>query len=392
MSRFKIDRDFLLRLQQQAPLAIAFAIPFPIRFFMWICILIIAGQIFCHIHGQRFDTFFRRDRFFLLLFLQFLILCLGLVHTNDLQSGLGEIERSVFMVAFPVVAWQWRTLEIKVWRICQAFITGLLAVTVICVIRVTLDGPEAINSALSHGHSYFTGIFIHPAYLSMYFVFGFAMTLDRAIKSREPAKRFLLWSLLVIQFFMIFFLRSRMSIFVFILILPVLVLSFIKMKSLLISAGVIAITFFLVIQKNEQWLESKIRFPRNAVMERVESWRATIEGYKISPLWGAGTGSEQTLIDEGYIQTGYDTGLDNAYNAHNQYLQFLIRNGPLELLVFLLFLGLLLKKAVRKRSIKIGLFCLVFCLSLLTESMLNVQKGIVFFYFFSCAFYLFSDD
>jgi O-antigen ligase len=107
---------------------------------------------------------------------------------------------------------------------------------------------------------------------------------------------------------------------------------------------------------------------------------------------GAGTGSAQNLIDDGYLRTGYDTGLDNSYNAHNQYLEFLVRNGPVELILFFFTVGFLITKAFHKKSAELFLFCAVFCSSIITESMLNVQKGIVFFYFFSCVFYFLLDE
>ena len=120
--------------------------------------------------------------------------------------------------------------------------------------------------------------------------------------------------------------------------------------------------------------------------ERFSVWQGTIEGIKTAPFFGAGTGGEQKLINEGYAKTGYQEGIDNSYNAHNQYLQFMARNGILELGCFLTLLIYSFKQSLKIPNYTFLMFNMSVTLIMFTESFLDVQRGIVFFYFFLCAF------
>jgi O-antigen ligase len=123
-----------------------------------------------------------------------------------------------------------------------------------------------------------------------------------------------------------------------------------------------------------------------AVEQRFSVWDGSLKGLSHSPVFGGGTGGEQALINEGYASINYQEGIDNSYNAHNQYLQFLTRNGIPELLCFLALFVYAFRQSLKSPGNMFMMFNIMVLFMMFVESFLDVQKGILFFYFFLCVF------
>jgi O-antigen ligase len=254
-------------------------------------------------------------------------------------------------------------------------------------------GEEEKAKAFSLGHSYYSShILIHPTYLSAFLVLIFFFLMEYFRKNRFSMRlitKVVVLVLLVYTGGLLFFLKVRMSFVIFFVLL--LLYGFIRMErktlTIFIAALILILIIFSLASSNVRGAMQKYgRNPLHAVADRVALWQSAFEGYKCSPFLGAGTGGAQYLIDEGYLKTGYNYGLDHTYNAHNQYLQFLCRNGLLELVVFIALLCLCFNAAISQKSILFLFFLICMTLNMVSESMLHVQKGIVFFYFFVSAF------
>jgi len=83
-----------------------------------------------------------------------------------------------------------------------------------------------------------------------------------------------------------------------------------------------------------------------------------------------------------------DAGYLN-FNLHNQYLEYFLKFGLIGLLYFLTILFLSFRKAIKEKNKLYFSFLLIFCLFSLTESNLEVQRGIVFFVLINAIFYFF---
>lgn len=101
-------------------------------------------------------------------------------------------------------------------------------------------------------------------------------------------------------------------------------------------------------------------------------------------LWGAGTGDTKKLLNACYSRTLGEESffVKENFNSHNNYFTVWLHLGLLPFLLFALHFVLLLIKNVKDRN-RLGLiFTIGVALLCVTESVFEVQKGIVFYSFF----------
>ena len=109
---------------------------------------------------------------------------------------------------------------------------------------------------------------------------------------------------------------------------------------------------------------------------RLQKWKYTLQCYLQYPLLGTGAGDFQKELLNIYRQNDFVPGFDNRFNSHNQYLQTLATLGPLGLALLLACLFLPLRWHWEDRYwLGIATILLV-AASMLTESLLERQKGI----------------
>jgi O-antigen ligase len=107
---------------------------------------------------------------------------------------------------------------------------------------------------------------------------------------------------------------------------------------------------------------------------------------KRSPLIGYGTGDEIAMLKTQYIQKGLYISYLEDFNAHNQYLSFLLKNGVLGLAIFLMAFVYYLRLAFLNRDFMYISFLILLLIGFYTENVLDANKGILFFTFFNTLF------
>ncbi len=109
---------------------------------------------------------------------------------------------------------------------------------------------------------------------------------------------------------------------------------------------------------------------------RLQKWKYTLQCYLQYPLLGTGAGDFQKELLNIYRQNDFVPGFDNRFNSHNQYLQTLATLGPLGLALLLACLFLPLRWHWQDRYWLGIATVLLVAASMLTESLLERQKGI----------------
>lgn len=130
--------------------------------------------------------------------------------------------------------------------------------------------------------------------------------------------------------------------------------------------------------KNEGQVDKKAE---ESTAVRVLVWQSAFELIKSNPLLGVGTGDIKDELVRIYSNQEYESILKKKLNAHNQYLQSWAALGPIGLLSLLLAFVFPFINAVRSSNFVLGLFAITMGFACLTESILEVQAGAVFYGF-----------
>jgi O-antigen ligase len=125
--------------------------------------------------------------------------------------------------------------------------------------------------------------------------------------------------------------------------------------------------------KKENW---------NGFNTRIALWTCAIDEIKKRPLLGSGIGDVQNELVKNYTDKNFIFAKQSNYNCHNQYLDILLSNGIIGLVIFLIFLIYLVIKSVKnKNGLLLGVL-IVFVLACFTENVLGRNQGVVFIGFF----------
>jgi O-antigen ligase len=119
---------------------------------------------------------------------------------------------------------------------------------------------------------------------------------------------------------------------------------------------------------------------------RLYKWKYTLETIAEHPFLGTGTGDSQDKLQETYKKHDFKIGYDLRFNAHNQFLQTMLELGVFGFISLCICLLVPAVLAYRKKEWIYLAFLTVFSISCLTESMMEVNKGITFYAFFNSLF------
>src|SRR5690606_76336 len=76
-----------------------------------------------------------------------------------------------------------------------------------------------------------------------------------------------------------------------------------------------------------------------------------------------------------------DILLMHRFNSHNQYLDVMIKAGLFGLLIFLSFLVINVKDAVKNKNEPLMIVIALYCILFLAENVLSRQSGVILFFY-----------
>ncbi len=341
----------------------------------------------------------------------FLLYPLALLYSENMGYGLKLLERNMVWFLIPMVIPLGLNFERKV--LFQAFQVFSIAVHLLVFGLVVIAAANYIEpkDPLVFYYDQLTDIInFHPVYLSLYLLFGMLILVD-AWRKRVFRIPFYLGLLVILfDFVLLVLLSSKTVLISFLLVLLILVFRELKNKKQLwiALAGVfvlgLGITQFSETKNRindslfSSWeLLDKETFlyndPFTGITLRLITWKFVMKKFvQYENVWiGVGTGDATDYIDRVYIDRNMDEAGYLGFNLHNQYLEYFLKFGLIGLIYFLTILFLSFKKAIKDRNGLYFSFLIIFCMFSLTESNLEVQRGIVFFVLVNSLFYFFSE-
>ncbi len=350
-----------------------------------------------------FKTKFRRirnNRFAILFIAFYFIHLIGLIYTQNMDSGFFDVQVKLSLLAFPIIIAGKPFDVADKQKIFLAFVGG-------CILSILLMLSRAAYFYFTiHENDFFYESFsswlIHPSYISMYLNVAIAWLIIniQRVKFSEKPYSFLLGLVLILFFSVaILLLSSKLGIVTLVLLFIGFLLFYLfsRKKYLigLIGFTIIGVSIFAVMRFVPE-VSGRINRAIDAVTNptvneaEVESsavrllvWSAANEVVSDNLIVGVGTGDAKDELMKVYKDRGMTGAYAHELNAHNEYYQVFISLGIIGFILLLSNLYFPFVVALRNGNIIYFLFLLIISFNFLTESMFETQAGVMFYAFFN---------
>lgn len=375
--------------------------------------LFIALSLMLAFFSADWKSFWNRlisNKFFVFSILYFVLHLIGLLYSDNMKYGFKDIESKLSFLIFPLLFTAFTPDEKQIGFVKKSFIAGCCVALLICITNAFIKYSVQHQTDVFFYSTF--SLMMHSTYFSFYLNVALIILLaDLYNRYDKSFKTFSLFGYLFVELLLIsgiLLLSARMSLIVTVITLGVLFLVnaiYYKNKirlSMIIAATFVA-SFFMEIGlsnifnrftqiettiQNEQQITTAISENKaakddyNSTTSRIALWKYATELITRSPetiLFGVGTGDIKEELRGVYVKNNFQKGIDENYNPHNQYLHTCVVIGFVGVIMLLLLILSPLKQTIKNNNLVFGLFLIVICLNALTESILEVQSGIIFF-------------
>lgn len=234
------------------------------------------------------------------------------------------------------------------------------------------------------GHQFTEIADTHPTYLGLFLVISQFIVL-RLPKISVGARvgLFLFFAAGLFQ------LASRMALILFFLLFVVLIIHRLRNRKWHMLVLVAGLTFCVVTYVNygSDYLKNRL-FSKESFLndKRFKRWQVSYEIFKDNPLLGVGLKEVEDVRNKKYLEYGFVEAAKDNLNAHNQFLEYLTRNGAIGGVVYVISLTYMLLNAIYRKNLFFSFVFGLFIIAGLTESIMVRIAGIEFLAIFGSVF------
>ncbi|SHI30681.1 O-antigen ligase [Arenibacter nanhaiticus] len=350
-----------------------------------------------------------KDKFVTLFLLFFLILAFGFLYNIPVVGVFKGMEKKLSFLVLPItiglIGIKRKDIEI----IFMLFFYAGILVTTFAFFKVFLSPLEPLEFKNFINHELSNKVGLHATYLSMFLVLSLAYPLLYLKSLKNNNIKISIYCLSIVCVVYILFLGVRI---VWLTLVLLLILSgfylirksvFSKKNIFIASITVIIIPLLIfmvnplrerlkeMVNYNNEYNTKEVWGGRGI---RIMIWESGFQLFKKQPLLGYGSSNAvQTELETVYKENNLGPLLymmeknGKTFNPHNQFLSEVLKHGILIGFYYpfvLIFLG---KGYYENNSIVGFLFLLITFGVSLTETILELNKGIVFFSFFASILY-----
>jgi O-antigen ligase len=346
-------------------------------------------------------------RLFFLFMIFYLWQVAGLFLSDSLNTGFERLFKRLSFVLFPLVLFYPGSGIIENIKL----ITRLFALCTFIYIIYCL-GNAIHNSIIIENHSWifnphpvdydYENFFyssrlsdpVHPSYLSMNIVLSVLIILEALFdRSLKYLKKGFYLMMLITFLVVIYLLSSRAGMLSAIIVLPLYFLYrlFERFPKWLIflSLAVMILIFLKIAWTNKRLYyntDGVTRIQPDEILKndvRYNIWRSAFGVIKQNLIFGVGTGDATQELKNEFQKRGFVDGFYDNLNAHNQFLEILLENGLIGLILFLAIIGYMLFLAINQQNHLMVFFIIITITFFFFETMLNRLAGVSFFSLFS---------
>lgn len=336
-----------------------------------------------------------KQKILLFSILYFLLHAIALLFTIDIEDGLYSLEIILSFLVLPLIGITFKRNN-KPLQINRHFVEKLFYVFVsVGFLAIALCLCNAFYKVnFGNGSKdywfFYRGLAhplwqIHPIYLAYYLNFLLSILLFHDWNLKWKFREYIKWILILLTIIFLILLSARTPLVVSFIILILFIyhrLKVYKVALALTTLSLLITSVLALVFTNNRFKEL---FNENGILQedRVQTWRGAYEVASDHFWFGIPKGDLDDELEKVYRKNNHTKGLERSYNCHNQYLQLLCYFGIFGLLYFILWLYYVYRATIDNHLIfQLLVFSILiyFC----TESIMSVNKGIVFIsYFFT---------
>lgn len=332
----------------------------------------------------------------LILLLPFVSCVVGMFYAIDTAAGVGTFETYFPLLVFPVVFFTIRFSKADANFIFITFLVSSVGWALYCLIFEVILHMKGYGYLFPVNFDYFKlseltrGANISPPYLGLYMAFALIIAAFLYTEGRMPVYVYILISVFLLLFMILS--GARTAVFAAISALILFWIAHGKIKLVLVAAFFLSVMLFVMsrdIVLYNRVLDAVTLEQRGtgrsytSLSLRLDKWNAAWSVFSENVFFGVGTGGTKAALHERYSVLGIEEAAERNYNAHNQYLETAVMLGLMGLLCLSGCLAFGFYKSFASRDWVYFFMLFIFCICLFTESMLERQRGIVFFSFFN---------
>ena len=323
------------------------------------------------------------------LLLYYLMHFVGMSLTDNTSFGWMDIGMKASFAIFPIIFILFR-FKINQSILFKSFVLGAFVAVLICFYLSYLNYSE--SGQMVHFTESFLAHFMHRSYWATYLVLAYVFSGYLVIKKEF---NLLFGSALAMLFFIVVFMTgSKAGILILVIstiALLIYVAKVLKRLKWAIGLGVLAVVILITtlsyFPSVANRIESSYKYATGQYsinVEKTEStasriliWETAIDLIKEKPLLGYGTGDVKDVLAQKNIEKGNIDVAQRKMNTHNQFLNSWVAIGFFGLLFLLLIFLLPFIFAPQEEGFIHRLIVFILFASLVAESFLETQAGII---------------
>ena len=314
------------------------------------------------------------------------VMLIGMIYTQNLSHGLEQLKDKLPFLIIPIIIGTTQTLTTEnKFKFIKIFSISVVLMALFALAKAFYIHSEGMGNYFVYDK---LSILLnkHTTYYSLYCVIAISYFLYDLLQLKKTNIFISIATILILLFF-IYLLSARIAIVALLVVavyyikiqithrkqkvfLSLLVVG-ILLSTLLFSSNYAA--RFESISQNPNKLTEN-----NEFNTRIIHWKSALETLNTSAyIFGKGTGDGKEGLYEQYLKNNFTIGFTQKYNAHNQYIEFLMSNGFIAIIAYFCLLLAALIYAIRFNDLFGVLVVLLFMMYSITESILERQSGIL---------------
>ncbi len=316
------------------------------------------------------------------------------ISSNKADAWFG-VEKQLSLLIFPIILQTKPVSSTKAFNaILFVFIGTCVIASLICLGIAGYNYQSTKDLHVFFHHEFAMNILFHAVYFSYYVALAIIVLVKLFLFDKKHQKYLIIfWITIIYLTGILLLLASKMVIATFLLFAIFGIIYYFHLNGSKLKGFIIAISFMVSVISlaltipvtRERILNTQIkRFEgeqdyQNGLAARVEFARYSLRLIdKSNYIFGVGSGDIKEKLFQLYEKEAFML----KFMPHNQYIFTFVATGLTGLLALLAMLGIAFGIAYKQRNMLAILFLSFMVICFITESALQVQKGIVFFYFF----------